>query len=87
MSGTLQPRNSAGRVYWGYSSRPPVCDSSSSDASLPKAPGTDEILVPGERGDRVLEERRRDGIPLAAGTWRALGEAADRLGVALPATL
>ena len=52
--------------------------------ALPKAPETDEILVPGERGDRVLEERRRDGIPIAAGTWRALAEAADRLGVDLP---
>ncbi len=52
--------------------------------ALPKAPGTDEILVPGERGDRVLEERRRDGIPIAPGTWRALGEAADQLGVDLP---
>ena len=55
--------------------------------ALPKAPDTDEILVPGERGDRVLEERARDGIPLNAGTWRALGEAADQVGVALPATL
>ncbi len=55
--------------------------------ALPKAPGTDEILVPGERGDRVLVKRRRDGIPIAPGTWRALTEAADRLGVDLPATL
>ena len=55
--------------------------------ALPKAPDTDEILVPGERGDRVLEERSRDGIPLAPGTWRALGEAAESLGVDLPATL
>ena len=55
--------------------------------ALPKAPETDEILVPGERGDRVLEERSRDGIPLAPGTWRALGEAAESLGVDMPATL
>ncbi len=52
--------------------------------ALPKAPGTDEILVPGERGDRVLEARSRDGIPIAPGTWRALGEAADQVGVDLP---
>jgi ureidoglycolate dehydrogenase (NAD+) len=55
--------------------------------ALPKSPGTDEILVPGERGDRVLEERSRDGIPLAPGTWRALEETADRLGVDMPGTL
>ena len=52
--------------------------------ALPKAPDTDEILVPGERGDRVLEERSRDGIPLAPGTWRALSEAAENLGVDMP---
>lgn len=55
--------------------------------ALPKAPGTDEILVPGERGDRVLVERSRDGIPIAPGTWRALTEAADRLGVEMPESL
>ncbi len=55
--------------------------------ALPKAPGTDEILVPGERGDRVLVERSRDGIPIAPGTWRALSEAADRLGVEMPESL
>ncbi len=52
--------------------------------ALPKAPDTDEILVPGERGDRVLEERGRSGIPLAPGTWRALSEAAESLGVDMP---
>ena len=52
--------------------------------ALPKAPGTDEILVPGERGDRVLKERSRYGIPLTPDTWRALGEAADRFGVDRP---
>jgi LDH2 family malate/lactate/ureidoglycolate dehydrogenase len=55
--------------------------------ALPKAPDTDEILVPGERGDRVLEERSRSGIPLAPGTWRALGESAASLGVDMPATV
>jgi ureidoglycolate dehydrogenase (NAD+) len=53
--------------------------------TLPRAEGVDEILVPGERGDRVLVERERAGIPLAAGTWRRLGEAAEKLGVAMPA--
>ena len=52
--------------------------------ALPRAEGHDEILVPGERGDRVLEERRREGIPLPAGTWSRLSEDAARLGVAMP---
>ena len=41
-SGTCIPRNSAGRVYCGYSSRPPLsglCDSSAVLASLPSTPG------------------------------------------------
>jgi LDH2 family malate/lactate/ureidoglycolate dehydrogenase len=54
---------------------------------LPKAADTDEILVPGERGDRVFEDRSRNGIPLAPGTWRALGEAAADLRVDMPATM
>ena len=52
--------------------------------TLPKATGTDEILVPGERGDRVLQERRAAGIPLAGGTWKRLEEAAAPLGIAMP---
>jgi LDH2 family malate/lactate/ureidoglycolate dehydrogenase len=34
--------------------------------ALPRDPAVEEILVPGERGDRTFEERSRDGIPL----WR-----------------
>jgi ureidoglycolate dehydrogenase (NAD+) len=55
--------------------------------TLPRAAGIDEILVPGERGDRILFERRHAGIPLAPGTWRRLAEAAAPLGVALPEIL
>ncbi len=51
---------------------------------LPKADGSSEILVPGERGDAVLERRRVDGIPLPAGTWKRLEEVAAPLGVAMP---
>ena len=46
-SGTVPPRNSAGRVYWGYSSSPAANDSSTADASLPMTPGTE----PGHRFD------------------------------------
>jgi ureidoglycolate dehydrogenase (NAD+) len=55
--------------------------------SLPVSDEVDEILVPGERGDRVLVERTRDGIPVAHGTWKALEAAAKDLGVAMPETL
>jgi len=55
--------------------------------SLPRGPGVDEILLPGERGDRVYEERRRDGIPLTEGIWRRMGQLGERLGVAMPAKL
>lgn len=55
--------------------------------TLPRAEGTDEILVPGERGDRVLVERHRDGIPLPPGTWRGLGEVAQRFAIDPPPTL
>jgi len=55
--------------------------------ALPRAPGVEEILLPGEGGDRVFEQRSRDGIPLTAGIWRRMGELGDRLGVAMPPTL
>lgn len=55
--------------------------------TLPRQDGVDEILVPGERGDRVLEHRREHGIPLPEGTWRRLSEVAGPLGVKLPVTL
>ena len=55
--------------------------------TLPRADGIDEIMAPGERGDRVLTERTRDGIPLAPGTWDRLAEVATDLGLSLPETL
>ena len=54
--------------------------------TLPRADGVEEILVPGERGDRVLAERRQTGIPLAEGTWKRLAEVAKPLGVEMPET-
>ena len=55
--------------------------------SLPRADGVDEILLPGERGDRILARRERDGIPLPPGTWRGLAAAARRFGLDLPPAL
>jgi len=51
---------------------------------LPKAPETDEILMPGERGFRLAEKRKAAGIPLAAGTVSRLAAVAERFGVAQP---
>lgn len=53
-------------------------------AALPRAPGFDEILLPGERGDREAARRRVDGIPLPADTWSKLVAEAERLSVAPP---
>ena len=54
---------------------------------LPRADGVDEILVPGERGDRELDRRRAEGIPIPTGTWTRLREVAGPLGVTMPETL
>lgn len=56
-------------------------------AAQPKAAGTDALLLPGERGDAELARRSGAGIPLPAGVWKQLTEAAARLGVSLPAPL
>lgn len=53
----------------------------------PIATGFDEILMPGERGDRETARRQRDGIPLPAALWGELTALAKRLGVTPPAPL
>jgi LDH2 family malate/lactate/ureidoglycolate dehydrogenase len=52
--------------------------------STPPAPGYDEVLVAGDPEWRIESERRRDGIPIAAGNWEALIKAAERVGVKPP---
>jgi LDH2 family malate/lactate/ureidoglycolate dehydrogenase len=54
--------------------------------ALPRAEGTDEILVPGERGARTLTKRTRDGIPVPPPVWKELNALAERLGVSMPTT-
>jgi len=49
--------------------------------ALPRAAGVDEILMPGERGRRTLEQRTREGIPLPAGVVADLAKVAESLGV------
>lgn len=55
--------------------------------ALPTAPGTSEILMPGERGFRMAAERAEQGIPIASGTLERLAALAAKLGVAIPAPL
>jgi ureidoglycolate dehydrogenase (NAD+) len=51
---------------------------------LPRREGFDELMLPGERGGREAELRRRAGIPLPSKLWRELGEIAQSLGIAPP---
>jgi LDH2 family malate/lactate/ureidoglycolate dehydrogenase len=49
--------------------------------STPTAAGYDEVMVAGDPEWRLEEQRRRDGVPLGAGTWEALLKAGERVGV------
>jgi ureidoglycolate dehydrogenase (NAD+) len=51
---------------------------------LPRREGFDELLLPGERGGREAELRRRNGIPLPPKLWRELADIAQSLGIAPP---
>ena len=51
--------------------------------ALPPDPEVGEILVPGERGNRTLEQRSRDGILIPRATFDELKALADRLGVTM----
>ena len=51
------------------------------------AKGYTEVLVAGDPEWRMEQERRKSGIPIGPGTWKALCEAGDRLGVAVPASV
>jgi len=53
--------------------------------TTPPAKGYSEVLVAGDPEWRMEQERRKSGIPIGPGTWKALCEAGDRLGVARPA--
>ena len=54
---------------------------------LPKAPGTDEILLPGERGFRLSNERMKTGIPITDGTLKRLASLATRFDIRQPAAI
>lgn len=53
----------------------------------PRADGFDEVLVPGERGDREMARRAKAGVPLSTKIWRELEAQANALDVALPANV
>jgi uncharacterized oxidoreductase len=49
--------------------------------STPLAPGSNEILIPGEPEARLEAERRRDGVPVEDETWNQIERVAAELGV------
>jgi LDH2 family malate/lactate/ureidoglycolate dehydrogenase len=49
--------------------------------ALPRRDDFSELLLPGERGDREAELRRRTGIPLPVKLWTELGDLAQELGL------
>lgn len=51
--------------------------------SQKRAAGFEEILMPGERGDREADRRRRHGVPVALKTWKQLTALAEMFGVNL----
>lgn len=48
-----------------------------------RAPGVDEILLPGEIESRREAQRRAEGVEIPDETWRQITEVADRLGADL----
>ncbi|MCA1665864.1 MAG: Ldh family oxidoreductase [Thermomicrobia bacterium] len=52
--------------------------------ATPPAPGTDEVLVPGEPEIRSRAAREREGIPIPAPIWQNLAAVATRFGIAMP---
>jgi uncharacterized oxidoreductase len=52
--------------------------------SCPRAEGVAAVSLPGDPERRARAERAAGGVPLDAGTWGQLVEAAGRLGVAVP---
>jgi ureidoglycolate dehydrogenase (NAD+) len=54
---------------------------------LPRRDDFEELLLPGERGGREADVRRRNGIPLPAKLWRELCDIAQAFGVSPPRSL
>ncbi len=52
--------------------------------ATPRKPGVDQITLPGDRSAAIRRERLANGIPLDAGTWKMLCDAAKELAVTSP---
>jgi uncharacterized oxidoreductase len=48
-----------------------------------KAPGVEEILIPGELEYRTQKTRSAEGVPVSDGTWEQLLETATKLGISI----
>jgi len=53
--------------------------------ALPRQTGFDEILLPGERGNRTETVRGKSGIPIPGKLWEELAAVAKETGVKMPA--
>jgi LDH2 family malate/lactate/ureidoglycolate dehydrogenase len=51
---------------------------------VPKRPGVEEILVPGERSSRTIAANRKNGIKLDDATMKELRELASEYDVPCP---
>ncbi len=51
--------------------------------SLPRRPGFDELLLPGERGNRAYAKSSSEGVPVSPGTWAELEKLGAKMGVAM----
>jgi len=49
-----------------------------------RKPGVDSIRLPNERGTKLRQQRREQGVPLDHGTWKSLGALASDLKVDVP---
>ena len=56
-------------------------------SNAPLREGGVPVRMPGEQAERNIATAREQGVPLAGHTVRALGEAAGRFGLAMPAAL
>jgi len=54
---------------------------------MPRQPGFDVVMMPGDRGDSVASQRSADGIPIQDGVWATLLDLGAQLGVAAPTNL
>ncbi len=51
---------------------------------LPRRPGFNELMLPGERGNRAYAKSLTDGVGISPGTWTDLEKLSAKLGVAMP---